>query len=425
MTNATPNRRQVRELLLGLALVLLVQSGASTVSAARPPDQIHVSWVGDPASSIAVTWRTGADGVGPYVVEWGDEPGHYTGGQVLARTEVAPGHRGYLQKAEITGLHPNTAYHYRVAGDGGAWSADLTFRTAPATMPPEGVTFTVTADVGNSYIFADVEPIMREIAADAAGLHIIAGDLAYADNAGGTEYEERWMANDLPIVAERRPVMVAWGNHEYYRAYDVGSETITRYFQLPSNGHPNACNPFPYYSFRFGGVHVSVLDDPESPCFDRPGQQAWLREDLGRAAGDESVLWTVVVVHQPPFSSGCHGSQPLNRFAEFDQLGVDLVISGHDHDYERTRPVSWDGGRNEPADVPTTLPTYVVVGVGGSATYDCVSTQPWTAVFDPGRLAGYLRVHATPSSLTGEFVAKEAYVAGAEFAVKDRFAVSR
>ena len=416
-------RRSLPGSLLVLALLLL--PGHSRAAGARAPDQLHLSWVGDPSTSVAVTWRTGANDVGPYVVEWGDAPGRYDGGRAAAVGEPAPGGRGVIQKAQITDLRPDARYYYRVAGDAGVWGAEQSFKTAPAMTPAEGVTFTITADVGTSYIFADVEPILRRIDAESAGLHIIAGDLTYADNAGGTEYEERWMADDLPIVGERRSIMVAWGNHEYYRAYDVGYETITRYFQLPLNGQPNACNPFPYYSFRYGGVHVAILDDPESPCFDRARQRDWLRGDLGRAAAAPSVRWTVVVVHQPPFSSGCHGSQVLNRLEELDQFGVDLVVSGHDHNYERTWPVGWDGGRIEPHDAASTLPTYIVVGVGGSATYDCVASNPWTAVFDPGRLVGYLRVHATPETLVGEFVAKEAYEQGAAFAVRDRFEIAR
>jgi len=154
---------------------------------------------------------------------------------------------------------------------------------------------------------------------DDAGPYVVAGDLAYADDAGGTEYEERWMANDLPIVAERWPVIVGWDN---YRAFYVQSETITRYFQLPSDGRPNSCNPFPYHSFRYGGVHIAVLDSPVSPCFECPVQHAWLRDDPGRPAADHAVLWTVVLVHQLPFSSVCHGNRSLNRFPELNQWGL-------------------------------------------------------------------------------------------------------
>ena len=421
--------------VLSLAAALLaallagwpIEAPVASADAQAMPDQVHVSWVGDPSTSMAVTWRTASDSAGPYLVQWGQAPGHYSAGQVAATSESAPGGRGFLHKAEITGLEADSAYHYRVSGDSGAWGADLSFHTAPASMPPGGVVFTVNGDVGTSYVFWDVEPVMSRLAQEDAGLHLIAGDLTYGDLHRGTEEEEHWFANDLAIVAARRPVMVTWGNHEYEAVGDVDIGTITRYFQLPRTGRANACNPFPYYAFRYADIHFVMLDDPSAGnlCFDRSVQQSWLRESLAGAAGDPTVKWKVVVVHRPPFSSGCHGSEALNRYPEFDQYRVDLVLAAHDHNYERTWPVSWDGGRvvtdyNAPG-----YPMYVVAGVGGATTYDCVSSNPWTVFHDPGQYVGYLRVTATDARLLGEFVAKEAYRETADFSVVDRFELTR
>jgi 3',5'-cyclic AMP phosphodiesterase CpdA len=220
---------------------------------------------------------------------------------------------------EVTGLQPDTAYSYRVAGDHGESSADLSFRTAPWALSESDVTFTVNGDVGTSYMFVDVAPIMRRLAAEPPGLHLIVGDLTYADLYRGTEEEEHWLATDLAVIGSRRPVLVTWGNHEYYRAADVGVETITRYFQLPRTGQPNACNPAPFYSLRYAGILIVALDDPTSPCFDQAAQRAWLGQTLAAAAADPTVVWRVVAVHSPPFSSGCHGGEELNRYPEFDR----------------------------------------------------------------------------------------------------------
>jgi hypothetical protein len=70
-------------------------------------------------------------------------------------------------------------------------------------------------------------------------------------------------------------------------------------------------------------------------------------------------------------------------------------------------------------------PIYLVAGIGGSATYDCVSSNPWSAFFDPGRYVGYVRITAFPTRLVGELVAKEAYVETSELEVIDRFVVTR
>jgi len=411
-------------LLAALSLLGSVTAGRAADGAAAP-DQIHLSWVSDPSTTMAVTWRTATDSAGPYMFQWGPTPGVYSGGHVSATSEPAPGGRGYLHKAEVTGLQPDTEYYYRVAGDHGAWSTDLSFRTAAGTLSERGVTFTVNGDVGTSYMFADVAPIMRRLAAEPPGPHLVVGDLTYADLNRGTEEEEYWLATDLAVVAGRRPVLVTWGNHEYYRAADVGIETITRYFQLPRTGRPNACNPAPFYSLRYAGVPIVALDDPASPCFDRAAQQTWLGQTLAAAAADAAVVWKVVVVHSPPFSSGCHGGEVLNRYPEFDRYGVDLVISGHDHDYERSWPTSWDGSSIGADYTAPKYPTYLVAGVGGAATYDCVSSNPWSAFFDPGRHTGYVRVTAFATSMVAELVAKEAYVEASEVGVIDRFVVTR
>lgn len=378
---------------------------------------------------MAVTWRTAADGPGPYVVEWRSAPdGPSDGastGRAAATSEPAPGGRGVLHKAELAGLEPDTSYVYRVAGDGGAWGEERSFRTAPASLPPEGIAFTMHADVGTSYMFADVGPIMRQLAREPFGPHLVVGDLTYADPYRGTEEEEHWLANDLALVAGHRPVLVTWGNHEYAEAADVGIGTIVRYFQLPRTGLPNACNPAPSYPTRYAGILLVALDDPASPCFDGVAQQAWLARTLAASAGDPSIAWRVVLVHRPPFSSGCHGGEPLHRLPELDRYGVDLVLSGHDHDYERSWPVRWDGGDVETDYAAPRYPTYVVAGIGGSRTYDCGAPSPWTAFFDPGRYVGYLRVTARPWVLRVELVAMEAYLADSPFGIVDAVSITK
>ena len=405
--------------------VVSAQSGGATSTASAWPDQVHLSWVGDPSTTMAVTWRTATDAAGPYLMEWWTAADGEPAGSVAATGEPAPGGRGVLHKAELAGLQPDTEYRYRLAGDGGVWGEELSFRTAPATLPDAGVSFTVNGDVGTSYMFIDVAPIMRRLALEPPGLHLIAGDLTYADLYRGTEEEEHWFSTDLAVVASRRPVLVAWGNHEYYQGADVGIDTVTRYFQLPRTGRPNACNPFPFYSLTYAGILIVALDDSASPCFDRAAQESWLDRTLAASATDPSIAWTVVVVHGPPFSSGCHGSEPLNRYPAFDRYGVDLVISAHDHDYERSWPVSWDGAdiRTDYAAPP--YPAYLVAGVGGASTYDCVSSNPWSAFFDPGQHVGFVRITALPASLRAEFVAKPAYDPDAEFRVLDQLTLLR
>jgi uncharacterized protein (TIGR03382 family) len=126
-------------------------------------------------------------------------------------------------------------------------------------------------------------------------------------------------------------------------------------------------------------------------------QKKWLEEDL--AASD--AAWTVVFFHHPPWSSGDHGSQLKMRreFAPlFEKYGVDLVLTGHDHHYERSYPMRGDamassGGRGVP---------YLVVGSGGASLRPFSGGKPsWTAVRTDND-HGYLDVRVEEGTLTAQ-----------------------
>jgi hypothetical protein len=398
--------------------------------ATAAPDQVHLSWVTDTATTMAVTWRTAGAANTLYTVQWGPSSGDYSSGQVAATSSEAPGGRGILHKALISGLQPDTPYHYRVAGDNGRWSGDHTFRTAPAALPDSGVMFTINGDVGDSYRHPNAGAVLDRIAREDAAFHLIAGDIIYGDETFGTATEAYFFAKDLPRVAARRPVLVAWGNHEYRHgsglAEGVSIESVSRYFQLPS-GQANGCNPSPYYSFDYAGIHLVALDDPDpaNTCYDRAAMRAWLDRDLARAAFDPAIRWKVVFLHRPPFSGGAHGSSIGNRFQEFDTYGVDLVVAAHDHNYERTWPVSWDGTHIGDSYERPAYPAYIVAGTGGAPTTAAWTPNPWSAFHDGGKHVGYLRVTANGSTLKGEFVGRPAATGDAAFSVLDSFTIRK
>lgn len=97
---------------------------------------------------------------------------------------------------------------------------------------------------------------------------------------------------------------------------------------------PEKGNGERWFSFDWGFVHFVGLDSEMMG----PEQVAWLEQDLQSTQND----WVVVFLRHPPFSSGSHGSNanvqelfvPL-----FEQYGVDLVLAGHDHHYERIIPI--------------------------------------------------------------------------------------
>jgi hypothetical protein len=116
---------------------------------------------------------------------------------------------------------------------------------------------------------------------------------------------------------------------------------------LPENGAPDGVET--WYSFDWGDVHFVGLDTEKTGA----SQAAWLDRDL--SSSDKP--WKIVFAHKPPFSSGDHGSDSAFRsyfVPAMSKYGVQLVLNGHDHDYERTKPIAGT--------------TYVVTGGGGRST---------------------------------------------------------
>jgi hypothetical protein len=182
------------------------------------------------------------------------------------------------------------------------------------------------------------------------------------------------------------------GNHEYLTP---GAAGYFAYFRQ------RAAPPLGYYSYDLGTWHVVVINStpqeyacwppefdevppgfPRLPVPPNPGpdagracagdvaQQAWLAADL---AAHRGALCTVAYFHHPRFSSGMHGNQ-YQMQKMWDILyaeNADLVVSGHDHLYERFAPQNPDGG----ADAARGIRQFTV-GTGGAEFYGVSVRQP-------------------------------------------------
>jgi len=116
------------------------------------------------------------------------------------------------------------------------------------------------------------------------------------------------------------------GNHDW-DAPGQGCKPYLDYFTLPGNER--------YYEFVWGPVHFFMLDnDGREPDGARPGgkQHQWFI----RAVEASSSPIQVAVAHHPPYSSGEHGPI-MNADWDFEKHGVELMLAGHDHNYERIR----------------------------------------------------------------------------------------
>jgi predicted phosphodiesterase len=225
---------------------------------------------------------------------------------------------------------------------------------APAIADPPLARVAVAGDTGTGGASerATAEQMTRQ--ANRAGPYdalLLLGDLVYED--GNAELVEETVTQPFADLLNNGTVLVpVLGNHDYQS--DEQADIMA------ALGHERT-----WYVQRIGPVRIIVLDTERT---DDPKQTQWLRKTL--ATREEPGTWTVVATHKPAYSAGQHGSdenvqaQWAPLFAEYD---VPLVISGHDHDYQRSKPI--DGV------------TYLVSGAGakvrptGHAEFTAVSAS--------------------------------------------------
>ncbi len=244
-------------------------------------------------------------------------------------------------------LEPGQEYCFEVFANGVQWLGKTRFRTAPPIGARRPVRIVVLGDLG--YPDSDQRAVRKYWSRVEHDLILIPGDVAYQS---GTRREfDRNFFRPYEHILRHVPVFPAAGNHDNKTA-DGGP--FREVFQLPENG--GEAGRERWYSFDWGAIHIVVLDTDRI----HPRQVEWLQADLAKT----DLSWKIVVLHRPPFSSGMHGSSlhVRNAFVPiFERNKVQLVFSGHDHNYERTRPQAGV--------------TYVVTGGGGRGTRAVGSSQ--------------------------------------------------
>jgi hypothetical protein len=262
--------------------------------------------------------------------------------------------------SHVTGLAPDTVYCYAIADENGTLVDRAGLRTAPAVGSETPTRFLAFGDSGSGD--GDQLALLDQMYTVPFDLAIHTGDLAYDSGTIG-EIEDHVFG----VYAgwfRSRPFYPSPGNHDY-KTQDAAP--FRGVFALPNNER--------WYSFDWGNVHFVALDT-EQPL----GTQAtWLDEDLAATA----LPWKIVYLHEPPYSSGDHGSSTDVRAAFapiFEKHGVQLVLAGHDHHYERIAPqkgvhyiVTGGGGKGTRAVARSSFTTYaqeVIHLVYGEATRD-------------------------------------------------------
>jgi hypothetical protein len=247
----------------------------------------------------------------------------------------------------LSGLTPGTRYFYSV-GSGTemlAQGPDCRFVTAPAPGQIASTRIWAIGDSGSfSYGCVDVLSMRNAYNAYAAGrrtdVWLLLGDNAYNEGTDG-EYQTNFFRLFSSILRQTAPWPTI-GNHETYSATPDGRFDYLNVFSFLTNGEAGglASDTPNYYSFDYANIHFVCLDAMTQSRATNGAMANWLRADLDANTNQ----WLIAFWHHPPYSKGSHDSDDEIELIEMRQNivpileahGVDLVLSGHSHDYERS-----------------------------------------------------------------------------------------
>ncbi|RZO64810.1 MAG: metallophosphoesterase family protein [Sandaracinaceae bacterium] len=298
------------------------------------------------ASSARVAWTS--TGGGRAVVRWAPSPdGPWQEVEATAemfptdRTEQARDYVGY--DATLRGLSPNAAYCYEIVEDGVVLARNLRLDTAwDGTGRPVRILALGDSGSGSDDQLAVRDAFMeRSLEGGEHDIFLHLGDMAYGSGTF-SEFEERFF-DIYQGLMHRVPVYPTMGNHE---AKTDNGQPYLDVYHLPEVALREA-DQERYYSFDYGNAHFTVLDSNDAsliPIFlDVNGRITddmfdWMVEDIGGSDAD----WQIVVMHHPFYSSSERGIRhgTVEQFRSvLEELGVDLILAGHDHHYERSVPL--------------------------------------------------------------------------------------
>lgn len=373
----------------------------TNTGATAAPDQIRLTWTGDPATTMTITWRTDTS-VSAGIVQY-QKGGKLTKKSMQAKTvprEFATDLGATrLFTCTLTNLSPNSTYSYRV-GDGERWSDPGAFSTA--RKKNRAFKFLVFGDSQSPVGGEGSYELWRKILFRAfyanpdAKFMVNVGDLVDYGQLGA--HWNAWFAAAKGFV-DRIPQMAVCGNHEFYGSRDM---TRPQYWDaqwvLPQNGPEGLKGRV--YSYDYGPVHFVVLDSQAQEQKSHTDilnlQKPWLEADLAAS----KAKWKIVFFHKPPYT--IYPRRQNNDVKEafcpiLEKHGVDVVFNAHDHGIARTYPIKADVLKQRPSEGII----YYISGQTGGKTYKAVQKMEYNSIFhNPVEQPNYFVVAVTERKIT-------------------------
>ncbi|HKI10093.1 MAG TPA: metallophosphoesterase [Nitrososphaeraceae archaeon] len=233
------------------------------------------------------------------------------------------------------------------------------------------------------------------------------GDYSYSSTA------DCWLAIVDPLDEKMR---ISIGNHD-----DYSSTLLNQYmshFDLSRQ----------YYSFNYQNTHFVVLSTEQVSSY---SQYVFARVDLATASSNANIDWIIVYMHKPLYTSpGIHPGESTMRdryHPLFDRYGVDIVLYGHNHAYERSYPIEYDSEGNPATPIVTTRETrnyndpegqiFATVGTAGRSIYPYFSKSSY--IVTQYEDYGFLDINIVENRLVAKFYSNN------DGLVKDQFTITK
>jgi len=331
----------------------------SLITKAQSDDDLKVKVIRGPylqaASdhSITVRWRTNT--ATRSRVQYGATPD---------KTDVTVNDSSLTTEhiVRLDGLQARTRYFYKIADFKTVLQGDSAnyFYTLPVPGKEGMYRIGAFGDCGNNSVNQRnvKKAVLDYLGTNYMDAWILLGDNAY--NSGtDAEFQTKFFNVYKDDLLKNYPLFPTPGNHDYNDndfpgAVEQAQKTHqTAYYQnftMPTKGESGgvASNTQAFYSFDLGNIHFLSLDSygkeaDQYRLYDTLGPQVqWVKRDL---EANKNKQWVIAYWHHPPYTMGSHNSDNEDELVHIrenfirilERYGVDLVLCGHSHDYERTR----------------------------------------------------------------------------------------
>ncbi len=291
-------------------------------------------------NSVIVRWRTDVPTDGRV---------NYGPASILLNQQILSPAFTTEHEVVINGLQPATTYYYSIGTNNQelANGSNLYFETLPVAGSEDPYSFVVLGDCGTGY----TEQLnVKSAVVGNYGQHyngvILLGDNAY-QSGFDSEYQSNFFNGKYNEIFENTVIWPTPGNHDYNNHIPFSPDpAYFDIFNCPTNGEAGGLpsGTEKYYSFNHGNIHFISLDSYDEPRSASAAMATWLSNDLAQ----NQLPWVIAFWHHPPYTKGSHDSDNDNfldgELVEIreeiipilEQHGVDLIMNGHSHSYERS-----------------------------------------------------------------------------------------